>query len=193
MFEGIRGLWHEARGTRLKEELLDAFRHMNAFTEEQSDRCGKALVFLSQQWIEKNGPVKSCGIDLCKGMASELKAQARQRYPTDIGASYGLAIFSLHIKSSCLPGKDANFVYAQTADAIRMASDLIKTLIPKSEKKALRLESEKALEEVMKALETEQDPERRKMLMVHKGRFEAAKRLYEKQNASLGLGALRRF
>jgi len=192
MLEGIRVRWQEARGARLKQELLDAFRHMNAFTEEQSERCGKALVFLSQQWIENNGPVKSCGIDSCKGMALELKAQARQRYATDIAASYGLAVFSLHLESSCLPGEDANFVYAQTANAIKTSSDLVKTLTPKSEKKTLSPQTEKALEEVTKALETEQDPERRKMLMVHKARFEMVKRLYEKQNASSGFGKIPR-
>jgi hypothetical protein len=51
MFESLMVRWQEARGAQLKKELLDAFRHMNIFTEEQSERCGKALVFLSQMRI----------------------------------------------------------------------------------------------------------------------------------------------
>ena len=44
-------------------------------------------------------------------------------------------------------------------------------------------ESEKILKKVTKELETEHDPDRREMLMVHKERFERLKAMSEKRNA----------
>ena len=113
---------------QLKKELLDVIRHMSAFTEHQSERCGRALVFLSQQWVKNNGPVENCKIELRKAMASEFMKEARQRYEIDQAASFGFAVFALHLESGCLPGDDAKFAFVMTSKAIKDASDLLEKL-----------------------------------------------------------------
>ena len=88
---GIRTLWQEARATRLKEEFLDMTRRANSLTEETAEQFGRTLDYAFKYWIAHHGPVKECSVEFRKSAAKELKSQAKQRYTTDLGASYGLA------------------------------------------------------------------------------------------------------
>jgi hypothetical protein len=128
MFESLKARWQEARGAQLKKELLDAFRHMNNFTEQQSERCGKALVFLAQSLVQKQGPIKGCEKELRKVMAEVFKKEAQKRSETDRGASFGFALFSMHLESSFLTGDDASFAYEMTSKAIKDSMALLNNL-----------------------------------------------------------------
>jgi hypothetical protein len=124
MLGNIRTLWQETRATRLKEEFLDMMRRTNAFTEETAEHFGKTIDYAFKHWIANHGPVKECPIEFRKSAAKELKAQAKQRYSTDLGASYGLTLFAAHIEASYLPGDDASFVYDLTTHAISVAQKI---------------------------------------------------------------------
>jgi hypothetical protein len=126
MFESMRTRWQEARGTRLKEEFLDASRRLNGFSEEDVERFGRTLDYCFRYWITKNGPVKDCLPEFRRIAAKELKSQAKQRYSSSIGASYGLAFLSFHVEASYLPGDDASSVYDMTAASISIAGELVK-------------------------------------------------------------------
>jgi len=47
-----------------------------------------------------------------------MRAEARLRYASDIGASYALEFLSYHVEASYLPGEDARFVYNRTSQYI---------------------------------------------------------------------------
>jgi hypothetical protein len=124
MLENIRTRWQEARAARLKEEFLDAFRRVNSFTEENAEHFGRTLDYAFRYWIANHGPVRECAKEFRRSAVKELKSQAKQRYNSDVGASYGLAVFSFHVEASFLPGDDASFVYDLTTRAISEASAL---------------------------------------------------------------------
>jgi hypothetical protein len=128
MSENIQRRWEEARAARLKEEFLDAFRHTNSFTEEESEHFFKTLDYAFRYWMKNHGPVRECAKEFRKSAVRELKSQAKQHYTDDIGRSYGLAVFSFHIEASFLPGEDASFVYDVTAQTISRTSDLVEKL-----------------------------------------------------------------
>jgi hypothetical protein len=125
MFENIRTGWQEARAARLKEEFLDASRRMNSFTEENAEHFARTLDYAFRYWITEHGPVKECAIEFRRSAVKELQSQARQRYNTDVGAAYGLAVFSFHVEASFLPGEDGSFVYDLTTLAISKAGELV--------------------------------------------------------------------
>jgi hypothetical protein len=129
MFENMRTRWKEARAARLKEEFLDALRRVDSFTEENAERFGKTLDYAFHHWMTNHGPVGECPIEFRRNAVEELKSQAKQRYNNnDIGASYGLAVFSFHIEASILPGDDASFVYDLTTSAISTAGAMVQKL-----------------------------------------------------------------
>lgn len=125
MFENMRTAWQEARAARLKEEVLDASRRMNSFTEENAEHFGKALDYAFRHWIANHGPVTECTVEFRKSAAQELRSQAKRRYTSDIGASYGLAVLSFHVEASFLPGENASFIYNLTQMYISKASELV--------------------------------------------------------------------
>jgi hypothetical protein len=128
MFENIQRRWQEARAARLKEEILDASRRMNSFTEENSEHFAKTLDYASRHWVTNHGPVTECALEFRKSAVKELQSQAKAHYTSDIGRSYGLAVFSFHVEASFLPGEDARFVYDLTAHTISKASEFVQKM-----------------------------------------------------------------
>jgi hypothetical protein len=125
MLENIRTRWQKARAASLREEFLDASRRMNSFTEENAEHFARTLDYAFRYWITEHGPVKECSIEFRRSAVKELQSQAKQRYNSDIGAGYGLAVFSFHVEASFLPGEDGSFVYDLTTLAISKASELV--------------------------------------------------------------------
>jgi hypothetical protein len=125
MFENIRTLWQEARGTQLKKEFLDASRRLNGFPEESAEHFARSLDYLFRFWIEKHGPVMECPVGFRREAARELKNLAKERHDRDVGAAYGMAMFSFHVEASFLPGEDASFVYTLTGVAISAARETV--------------------------------------------------------------------
>jgi hypothetical protein len=128
MFGSIQAVWQEARAARLKKEFLDASRRMHSFTEENAKHFATTLDYAFRFWIKNHGPMSESPVEFRRSAVKELKTQAKHHYDSDIGRSYGLAVFAFHIESSTLPGDDAKYVYDVTALSISSASQLVKSL-----------------------------------------------------------------
>lgn len=128
MFQGVATLWREARGTRLKAELLDAIGRLSTLREADAERFGRGLSGAYNIWLEKNGPVKGCSESFRKQMAREFVNFAKERYGHDIGLSYAWILFSFHVESSFLPGEDAAFVHSLTKKYIITANEMTKNI-----------------------------------------------------------------
>jgi hypothetical protein len=129
MFENMRTRWQEARAERLREEFLDASRRMNVFSEENSERFAKTLDYAFRHWVANHGPVNECALEFRRSAVKELQSQAKQNFTSDIGRSYGLAVFSFHVEASFLPGEDARSVYDLTALMISKACELVQKVM----------------------------------------------------------------
>ena len=88
-----------------------------------SQRFGRGLNYLFNDWIERFGPVKDCDVRIRKRTVKEMRRDARRRYEHDIGAAYALEFLSYHVEASYLPGEDAAFVYDLTSHYISEAGD----------------------------------------------------------------------
>jgi N12 class adenine-specific DNA methylase len=121
MFGRLRTRWREARGTRLKREVENAFRHVDDLGDEQAQRFRRGLNYLFDDWVRRFGPVNECDVHIREHTVKEMSHDARRRYEFDIGASYAVAFLSYHIEASYLPGEDAAFVYDLTSRYISEA------------------------------------------------------------------------
>jgi hypothetical protein len=112
MFNVVKLLWREARGTQLHEEYMDLVRrHLPGLSEIQAERCGRAILYLSNDWVLKFGPLEGSSVSTKKLVVGKLRNMAKQRYDTDIGAAFGCGLFSMYVEASYLPGDDARTVY----------------------------------------------------------------------------------
>ncbi len=123
MFGRLRARWGQARGARLRRRFENASLYLRDLGDEQAVRFGRGLNYLFNDWVERFGPVKDCEVGLRKHTVREMRRDARWRYEGDIGAAYALEFLSYHIEASCLPGRDAAFVYDLTSYYISQAGD----------------------------------------------------------------------
>jgi hypothetical protein len=114
MFGNLKARWRPARGAQLKRQFENASLYVRDLGDEQAERFGRGLNYLFNDWVERFGPVKDCGVRIRKHTVKEMRSDARRRYERDIGASYALEFLSYHIEASYLPGEAAAFVYNLT-------------------------------------------------------------------------------
>ena len=115
MLQRLITRWREARGTRLRRQFENASLYIRDLGEEQTERFGRGVNYLFNDWEERFGPVKDCEIRIREHTVREMRRDARRRYEHDIGAAYALEFLSYHIEASYLPGRDAAFVYDLTS------------------------------------------------------------------------------
>jgi hypothetical protein len=120
--------WGQARGTQLRRQLENASLYVRDLGDEQAERFGRGLNYLSNDWVERFGPVKDCEIRIRKRTVKEMKRDARRRYERDIGAAYALEFLSYHIEASYLPGDDAAFVYDLTSYYISQVGEAARAM-----------------------------------------------------------------
>jgi hypothetical protein len=123
MLESLITRWREARGTRLRRQFENASLYVRDLGEEQTERFGRGLNYLFNDWVERFGPVRDCEVSIREHTVKEMRRDARRRYEHDMGAAYALEFLSYHIEASYLPGRDAAFVYDLTSYYISGAGD----------------------------------------------------------------------
>jgi hypothetical protein len=62
-------------------------RHLPGLSEIQAERCGRAILYLSNDWVLKFGPLEGSSVSTRKLVVGKLRNMAKQRYNTDIGAA----------------------------------------------------------------------------------------------------------
>jgi hypothetical protein len=66
-------------------------------SEIQAKRCGRAILYLSNDWVLKFGPLEGSSVSTRKLVVGKLRNMAKQRYNTDIGAALGCGLFSMYV------------------------------------------------------------------------------------------------
>ena len=108
----------------------------SAISERASERSGRGLNYLFNNWVEQFGPVKDCEVRIRQQSIRKVRTDARRRYEHDIGAAYALEVLSYHIEAFYLPGEDAAFVYDLTAHYISQAGDAARRMAGESQKES---------------------------------------------------------
>jgi hypothetical protein len=103
-------------------------RHVPGLSETQSERCERAAMLLMNDWSSKFGPLKDCSVS-ARNWAQENSVRWQRNVTKQIlGASYGFAVFSMHVEASYLPGNDAKTVYDLSKAAISMWPELARKM-----------------------------------------------------------------
>lgn len=123
MFSTIKRRWKEARGEELKKELNDAITRLDSLPEEVNSRAMNTLATSYRYLTTEAGPFENVANEGKMNLSKMLSSKARKEFKMNLGRGYGLALLSMHLESSCLPGEDAKFVHDSTAHFLAIALD----------------------------------------------------------------------
>ena len=125
MFESLKGRWKEARAQVLRKEAEDAMMRIRALPQEVNSRAVVSLATAHQVLVNEAGPIENISNQGKTKLSKILTAKAREAFEMDMGRGYGLAILSMYLEASCLPGKDAQFVHETTKGLLDAALQVV--------------------------------------------------------------------